>query len=56
MRVVLGFGLAALAFVLVNASPAYAEATVPEPASMALLGTAAVALGVRAFRNRSRNR
>jgi hypothetical protein len=49
----LGFAVGAL--VLAVATPAFAEATViPEPASLALLGTAAAALGLRAYRNRNR--
>jgi hypothetical protein len=45
-----------LALVLLNVSPAYAVATVPEPVSATLIGTAIAALGIRAYRNRNRNR
>lgn len=49
----LAFGLVAM--VLLNVAPAYAgNVTVPEPASIVLLGTAAAALGIRAYRKRQR--
>lgn len=50
--VVLICGMVAL--VLLNVSPAYAIATVPEPATTVLLGTAVAALAIRAYRKRRR--
>ena len=46
------FGMVAL--VLLNVSPAYAVATVPEPATTVLLGTAVAGLAIRAYRRRRR--
>lgn len=43
-----------VALVLLNVSPAYAIATVPEPATTVLLGTAVAALAIRAYRKRRR--
>jgi hypothetical protein len=46
------FGMVAL--VLLNVSPAYAQPTVPEPATTVLLGTAVAGLAIRAYRRRRR--
>jgi PEP-CTERM motif-containing protein len=48
----LALGLVAL--VLLNVSPAFAAASVPEPASATLLGTAIAAFAIRAYRKRVR--
>lgn len=55
MARVISLGASLVALVLLNVSPAYAEATaIPEPATTLLLGTAAAAVGIRAYRNRTR--
>ena len=55
VRVLMSLGFVVVTFVLVGATPAFANTTpIPEPASLALLGTAAAALGLRAYRNRNR--
>jgi hypothetical protein len=47
----MSLGFVVVALVLVNATPAFANTRpVPEPASMALLATAAAAMGLRAYR------
>jgi hypothetical protein len=43
-----------VAIVLTTASPAYAAQSIPEPASIALFGTAAAAVAIRSYRNRTR--
>ena len=51
----MSLGFVVVTLVLVSATPAFANTTpIPEPASLALLGTAAAALGLRAYRKRNR--